>query len=454
MKIQTRLSLLSSGFWGIVFISVALLIFSFYKRSIENSVYRNLQKTAQIIGYYFFEEDEISAKEFQKIKKQYEKINNPYFEIYDDLNQLKYGNIQDVPESVINEIRYQKKLSFTTDNFLCYGMYYNDNEGNFVIIAKENKHDVYQYINPLIGILVSAFILGLLATILLNRWIANIAYRPIREAINQVKQMTPGDSMELKTSRNTVKDELYDLTETFNELLKKISDSIKIQQNFVSYVSHEFKTPLAAIQGNLEVFSMKNRSPEEYQALAQTLMEEIDRLQEILDILLIVSDLRKNTDISEQIRIDELIFEIIKRVSDKYSDCSEIIDYTLDVTSENIELLYINIDKTQLFIALFNLIENAVKFSQRKLVRIQLYEREGKLHLLIQDHGIGIPKMQLSQISRPFYRAPNAEKVSGSGIGLSIALRILEKNHIEYTIESEENKGTKITLTFFGMNQE
>lgn len=454
MKIQTRLSLLSSGFWGIVFIAVALLIFSFYKRSIENSVYRNLQKTAQIIGYYFFEEDEISAKEFQKIKKQYEKINNPYFEIYDDLNQLKYGNIQDVPESVINEIRYQKKLSFTTDNFLCYGMYYNDNEGNFVIIAKENKQDVYQYINPLIGILVSAFIVGLLATILLNRWIAHIAYRPIREAINQVKQMTPGDSMELKTSRNTVKDELNDLTETFNELLKKISDSIKIQQNFVSYVSHEFKTPLAAIQGNLEVFSMKNRSPEEYQALAQTLMEEIGRLQEILDILLIVSDLRKNTDISEQIRIDELIFEIIKRVSDKYSDCNEIIDYNLDVTSENIELLYINIDKTQLFIALFNLIENAVKFSQRKLVRIQLYERERKLHLLIQDHGIGIPKMQLSQISRPFYRAPNAEKVSGSGIGLSIALRILEKNHIEYTIESEENKGTKITLTFFGMNQE
>lgn len=96
MKIQTRLSLLSSGFWGIVFIVVALLIFGFYKRSIENSVYRNLEKTAQIIGYYFFEEDEISVNEFQKIKKQYEKINNPYFEIYDDQNQLKYGTVRDI----------------------------------------------------------------------------------------------------------------------------------------------------------------------------------------------------------------------------------------------------------------------------------------------------------------------------------------------------------------------
>lgn len=453
MKIQTRLSLLSSGFWGIVFIIVAFLIFSFYKRSIENSVYRNLQKTAQIIGYYFFEEDEISAKEFQKIKKQYEKINNPYFEIYDDQNHLKYGNIHDVPISVINKIRYQEKLTFTTENFLCYGMYYSDNEGNFVIIAKENKQDVYQYIHPLIGILVSAFIFGLLATILLNRYIANIAYRPIREAISQVKKMTPGNPMELKTSRNTVKDELYDLTETFNELLRKISDSIKIQQNFVNYVSHEFKTPLAAIQGNLEVFSMKNRSPEEYHTLAETLMEEIHQLQEILDILLIVSDLRKNTDISEQIRIDELIFEIIKRVSDKYSDCSEFIDYTLEITSENIDLLYINVNKTQLFMALFNLIGNAVKFSQRKLVRILLYAKEGKLHMLIQDHGIGIPHKQLNEISRPFYRANNAEKFSGTGIGLSIALRILEKNHIKYTIESEENKGTKITLSFTAVSR-
>ncbi len=454
MKIQTRLSLLSSGFWGIVFIVVALLIFGFYKRSIENSVYRNLEKTAQIIGYYFFEEDEISVNEFQKIKKQYEKINNPYFEIYDDQNHLKYGTVRDISESLIDEIRSKKRLTFSTPNFLCYGMYYNDNEGNFVIIVKENKHDVYQYINPLIGILVSAFILGLLVTVLLNRWIAHIAYRPIREAINQVKSMSPGENMELKTSGKYVKDELHDLTDTFNKLLRKISDSIKIQQNFVSYVSHEFKTPLAAIQGNLEVFSMKNRTPEEYHKLTQILMEEIHQLQEILDILLIVSDLRKNTDISEQIRIDELIFEIIKRVSDKYPDCSDLIDYTLDITTEHVELLFINIDKTQLFIALFNLIENAVKFSQRKLVHIKLYKRDQRLHLLIQDHGIGIPESQLDEISRPFYRADNTGKVSGMGIGLSIALRILEKNNIHYTIKSEENQGTQITLIFNEVNRE
>ncbi|MGM5630588.1 HAMP domain-containing sensor histidine kinase [Apibacter raozihei] len=447
MKIQTRLSIISSALWGIVFIVVSLLIFGLYKRNIENSVYRNLKKTSQIIGHYFFEEDEVSPKEFLKIKKQYEKMADPDYEIYDEDNQLVYGNTPDISVSIIENIRLKKKLMFTTENFLCYGVYYNDNQGDFVIITKEKKKDVYNYINPLIWILLSAFILGLLATVLLNKWIANIAYRPIRDTIKQVKEMSPGDSMQLTTT-HTVQDELYDLTETFNELLSKISDTFKIQQNFVSYVSHEFKTPLTAIQGNLEVFSLKDRTPEEYHTLTDTLISEIQQLEEILETLLIVSDLRKNTDISEQIRIDEMIFEIIKKVSGKYPDYTEKLNFEWEISPEREDLLQINIDKTQLFIALFNLIENAVKFSKGNGVNIKLFEVNKKLGLTIQDHGIGIPEKQLSEISKPFYRAENAGNISGKGIGLSIALRIFEKNSINYKINSIENKGTEINLSF------
>lgn len=182
--------------------------------------------------------------------------------------------------------------------------------------------------------------------------------------------------------------------------------------------------------------------------MSRTLIDEIYQLQEILNILLVVSDLRKNTDISEQIRIDEMILDIIKRVSDKHFDYKECINFTINISPENTRLLQINIDKTQIFIALFNLIENAVKFSQGKTVQIHLYEIKREIHVVIQDKGIGIPEKQIKEISRPFYRADNAEKVSGTGIGLSIALRILEKNFIKYTIESNINKGTVITLIF------
>ena len=110
--------------------------------------------------------------------------------------------------------------------------------------------------------------------------------------------------------------------------------------------------------------------------------------------------------------------------------------------------MYINKDRTQILMALYNLIENAVKYSSGKNVDIDLHKRNEKLHISITDQGIGIPEDQLTDISRPFYRAENTNKIQGSGLGLSIALRILEKNNIEYRIESKVDIGTKVSLIF------
>ncbi|TWP28960.1 HAMP domain-containing histidine kinase [Apibacter muscae] len=447
MKVQTRLSLLSSALWGIVFIVVSILIFSLYKQNIEKSVYHNLEKTAQIIAFYFFEEDEISFKEYEKIKKQYENLSNAYFQVYDKNNHLEFGlKTPQIPVEIIDEIRNKGKLTFNIPGFLCYGVYYKDNQGDFVIITKDKKDEVVtNYIKPLWWILTSAFMVGMLATILLNLWISRLAYRPIRETIKQVKNMSPNSLSLLKSSK--IKDEIYDLTDTFNQLLQRISDTFKIQQNFVSYVSHEFKTPLAAIQGNLEVFSLKDRTPEEYRELSDLLIEEIRQLEEILDILLIVSDLRKNTDIAEVIHLDVLIEEIIRKVCEKYPSASQQISWKKIINDEFKDYQQINIDRTQLFMALYNLIENAVKFSQENPVEIVLYW-DNALYLSIKDHGIGIPEEHMGNIIRPFFRGKNAQNIPGKGIGLSIALRILEKNKVKYQINSKENEGTEFLLRF------
>jgi signal transduction histidine kinase len=98
--------------------------------------------------------------------------------------------------------------------------------------------------------------------------------------------------------------------------------------------------------------------------------------------------------------------------------------------------------------ALSNLIDNAVKYSHGKLVEIRLYKEDEHLQLSITDKGIGIPPNQLEHISKPFYRADNVRRIQGSGIGLSIALLILEKNQIKYHIHSENGTGTCVLLVF------
>ncbi|MCC8197784.1 MAG: sensor histidine kinase [Tannerellaceae bacterium] len=120
----------------------------------------------------------------------------------------------------------------------------------------------------------------------------------------------------------------------------------------------------------------------------------------------------------------------------------------VNILPEDEVYLSVEKDPTQLWIALFNLIDNAIKYSPGKIVSIELYKNEGGLRLTLTDQGIGIPADQLETISKPFRRADNTGEVRGSGIGLSLALRIFDKNKIEYSIHSEINVGTRITLYF------
>ena len=447
MKIQTRLSILTSLLFAIVFIFMSVLIYTLFSQRAEGSVYRELKKTSYITAFFFLEEDELNKNEFESIKSQFEEfVPNTYYQVYDQSGNLKFGTFsRDITPELLNEISKKKELSFKTEDFLCYGIFYEDNQGNFIIITKEKKDVLREQLNELIRILISCFIVGTATVVLLCRRIAKIAYRPFSKIIERVKNLSIKESEPQIESPGT-SDELQDLTETFNELLSKISETFIIQKNFVSYISHEFRTPLTSMQGNLEVFSIKERSPAEYQHLAENLLGQIKQLEEMLDTLLVLSDLRKDTDINYRLRIDELIWDIIDKLSGKYPNSKTVVH--LEIASDREELLYVSGNSTQLFMALFNLIENAVKYSSGQNVDIHIFEKEHKLHMSIKDNGIGIPPEQIENINKPFFRADNTAGIRGNGLGLSISFRMLEHNKIQYTINSKEGYGTTILLIF------
>jgi len=448
MKVQTRLSLFCSIIFGIIFSVLAFFIYISYYNNAVNAIYKDLKKTAQIAGVFHLEEDELNAKEFEKIRHQFENfVAGIHYQLYDSNNIISYGVQMDaISSDILDKIRKNEELSFTTDHFYSYGFFYEDNQGDFVVITKEKKDFLTQQMKSLLWILLLSLFIGFVAIILLSKWVSKVAYRPFSKVIKQVNNISTHDlNVQIKSPETN--DELQNLIDTFNNLLNKISETFMIQKNFVNYVSHEFKTPLTAMLGNLEVFSIKDRSPEEYEQLSQKLIEQIYQLEEILNTLLVISDLRKDTPTTIQTRIDEIIWEIIQKISYQYPNSK--IKVHSDILPEDERLLIINKDRTQLLMALFNLIENAVKYSQGEPVEIQLSKQENTLCLSITDKGIGIPEAQLKNVSKPFYRAYNAEPIQGSGIGLSIALRILEKNDIKYTIESKENKGTTIFLSLY-----
>jgi len=445
MKVQTRLSLFSSIAFGIIFIVTSALIYGLYYHNTLRSIYQNLRQTSYITAIFFLEEDELNHDDFAKAKQQFnEYVSNSYYQIFNEHDSVSYGSQTfTLSPDKLDIIRRNEKLAFIDHDYICYGIFYEDNQGDFVVITREKKEVLDNQMTILLWILTIAFLIGSITIILLSRWLSHIAYRPFRNVIDQVNNIST-HKLDTRIQSPGTKDELEDLINTFNGLLSKISETFIIQKNFVNYVSHEFKTPLTTILGNLEVFSIKDRNPEEYKQLSQTLIQQINLLEEILNTLITISDLRNTSEAVSQLRIDELIWEIITKVRQQYRKSN--IAVNINILPEEENFLTITKDRTQLLMALYNLIENAVKYSQGKQVDILLFNHEDRLGLSINDKGIGIPPEQLADISRPFYRADNTNQIQGSGIGLSIALRILEKNHIEYQIQSELNQGTTILL--------
>jgi signal transduction histidine kinase len=446
MKIQTRLSLFTSIIFGIIFLVASALIYGLFRNNAEHAIYKGLEKTAYITAFFYLEEDELSSEEFAHVRKQFNELVGMNYQVYDMENEIWRGvETSKVGDLILEEIREKQAVSFISGDFFCYGIFYHDNQGDFVVVTKEHREVLSVQLNALLWILILAFVFGIFAVIFSSRWIATLAYRPFSKVINQVKNIST-QNLNVQINSPETEDELQALIDTFNELLSKISETVVIQKNFVNYVSHEFKTPLTALLGHLEVFLIKDRNPEEYKILAEKLVQQVHQLEKILDTLMVISDLRNSAEVTPAVRLDELIWRIIDQLKNSYPNSKVLVN--VDIEPTEAELLNIHKDETQLLMALFNLIENAVKYSRDYSVEIEIFKTDNTLCLAIRDNGIGIPPNQIQHISKPFYRADNTNQIQGSGIGLSIALRILEKNKIRYEIHSEQQKGVTVLLNF------
>ncbi|MFY0481052.1 HAMP domain-containing sensor histidine kinase [Flavobacterium sp. PLA-1-15] len=447
MKIRNRLTLISSATFGFVFIIASVLIYISFYNSSEKVVFKELQKTCLLSAIYYLEKDELPNYEHSAIKDQFEEnIQNDIVRVYDEYNRIAFGNKEkdnNINARNLEFIRKNKKLSFKSNNHFYYGILYNDNQGDFVVFVKTTSEVFNSQTNRLLVIMAVVLFGGLLLIFLLSRLLSNIAYRPITQVINQVNSMEL-NSLDKPISSSNTNDEVQDLITTFNNLLSRLSDTFAIQKNFINYVSHEFKTPLASISGNLEVFAQKERTPEEYQKVTSEALENVYQIEEILNNLMMLSGLKTIHSENEKFRIDETVFNINDKIFEVYDNQEIKID--LEVKDE--KLLSVKGSEMQIQLALYNLIENAVKYSSGNLIRISLSEVKNQLQITIQDFGKGIQKEDLNLVQQTFYRGKNVGDIKGSGIGLSLATIIFKQNNIQFSITSEENAGTLITLLF------
>ncbi len=289
--------------------------------------------------------------------------------------------------------------------------------------------------------------IALIILFFLTRFIAARSIRPALEIIETTKKITDTDFSQ-RISLPSRNDELYVLSVTINELLNRIENAIAREKQFTSDASHELRTPLAIIKGTLEVLIRKPRDTNEYIEKIKYCVEEVNRINNLVDQLLMLARFENYNEASafQRVALDEILQEALER-------------YSAKIEGKNIKVFfnvkrhyYIVTDPSMVSIVIENVLSNAIKYSLSSgAITIEIDEpADGKLTCSITDNGIGIAESDIDKIYDQFYRADAAEHslIKGTGLGLSIVKKIAALLSITISVSSSKAAGTKVNLTF------
>jgi len=269
--------------------------------------------------------------------------------------------------------------------------------------------------------------------------------KPIADMVNQVNRIT-FENLGQRLDEGNRSDEIARLAITFNNMLDRFVSTVEMKNDFVSNATHEMRTSLTSIKGQIEVALMKSRSAEVYQKTLKSLQEDTGNLIALTNSLLDMAKVNAdNSSIFMQVvRIDEILWEAYAELTARKPEYSVVIRFDGPVEEE--KDLTVNGNPQLLKSAIYNLAINGCKFSADHKVEILITTSPESVTLKFSDTGIGIPEEETDKVLNPFYRASNARSITGSGLGLSLTNRIVLLHHGMVTIDSTEGTGTTITL--------
>lgn len=172
--------------------------------------------------------------------------------------------------------------------------------------------------------------------------------------------------------------------------------------------------------------------------MSEKVLENVYQIEDTMNTLMMLSGLRNNTELNEIFRVDELVWDINDQLPAIYDLKNAPIQIVLEVVND--KLLSIKGNSNEIKIALYNIIENAVKYSNGNPIKISLLEQDNQLKIVIEDRGTGISEDDLTFIKQTFYRGKNVKDIKGSGVGLSLANIIFKQNNIDFNIASKKTK--------------
>ncbi|KAA9354930.1 HAMP domain-containing sensor histidine kinase [Larkinella humicola] len=450
MKIRARISVtfLIIVATNLVLFSLAIYFISEYFR--QRDFYYRLADKARITARLLIEEDEVDPAILRLIERNnLTSLPEEHIVIYDQQNKQIYASADTAhgiasQRDLLDRVRKQKQLYMRRNTREIVGLAYSYQQQEYVIIATAYDESGLTEIAHLRNILGFGLVFSL-SLVGISGWMfAGRFLQPISNVIRQVDRITASNlNMRVDASDNS--DEIAQLANTFNSMLDRVQEAFEVQRNFVANASHELRTPLTIITGQIEVTLIKKRTVEEHEAKWIAVLDVIKRLNVLSNNLLELTQVSLDDAPIKfhEVALDEAIYQATKMLTTRRPDYQVIFSFETETIHSS---LTVQGSLALLISAFVNLMENGCKFSANNRVEVILGADERWATIQFKDEGIGIDAADIKHIYEPFFRAENAKRILGYGIGLPLTYRIIQLHRGQISVASKINEGTTFTL--------
>lgn len=298
---------------------------------------------------------------------------------------------------------------------------------------------------------ISVLVLGFLSIFigtLISILISKNQIRTVINISNATQEVTKGN-FDIELDENIKATEINTMVHNFNRMIKELKNTELFRNDFIENVSHEFKTPLSAIEGYATLLQKKDLSRDKQIEYTKKILFNTKRLSSLTGNILLLSRL-ENQEIEvkkENYSLDEQLREIILLFEPQWTNKN----LELDIELESIDYF----GNKELLVQVWqNIIGNAIKFvSDNGKIRVILLRDNNIIKVLIVDNGIGMSSDVIQRIYEKFYQGDESHSTFGNGLGLALSKRIIDLHNGNIQVSSKEGKGTTFTIILPTINQ-
>jgi heavy metal sensor kinase len=297
--------------------------------------------------------------------------------------------------------------------------------------ALKNLRSIFLYLIPIIS----------LAAAFTSYHSTKRTLTPLK-AVTQAMVATNLDNLQTGIEEREAPCEIQTLVKTYNSMIERLSKAMRDEKQLIADLSHQLKTPLSILKGELETTLRKVRSSEEYEEILHSNLEETNRMVRILESILFLARLD-----SREIALCKTSFELTSLINEVLEDLEPLVEKrNLSVFRVMDDSITVNADVNQLRQVVLNMMDNAVKYSPfGGEIAVKTWRDDPHVFFAISNQGEGIPGEDIGRIFDRFFRGQN-KREKGFGLGLSIARSIVELHNGSIAVVSAQNGITEFTV--------